>query len=343
MPDNKSPLASTFLGSAISGGVNLAQSALQQRWNRQNAQDAYNRQLDFWNKQNEYNTPSAQRQRLEQAGFNPNAQMGALSSGAAEQLSAVPQAESSTMQPFSLDTSLGLMQSNAQMMQSESDYFQAQYKSLNESLEVIREQARQLKLDNEKMRIYLKEFPQLIKNEVRNGQLRNWREQVGLSEDQRNYFYGGMLLPLKVAGAKLDIKQTESIIRQTETATGLMPYNAKTDRMNAEANKTSASSSWKTAQALEKLYSHQSQLFDSQALYNLQNADLLGLEIQRMTFGNSKLEEQWNETLKNNRNHRNNNTTRSIMLGVQTGVNVFSAFTGMPTLSGKTPSMMSTY
>lgn len=43
----------------------------QAQLNEQSAVNAYNRQLDFWNKQNAYNDPSSQMRRLQQAGLNP--------------------------------------------------------------------------------------------------------------------------------------------------------------------------------------------------------------------------------------------------------------------------------
>ncbi len=43
----------------------------QAQLNEQAALNAYNRQLDFWNKQNAYNDPSAQMARLQAAGLNP--------------------------------------------------------------------------------------------------------------------------------------------------------------------------------------------------------------------------------------------------------------------------------
>ena len=43
---------------------------IQDELNDQNALDAYNRSLEAWNLQNEYNSPLSQRERLEQAGLN---------------------------------------------------------------------------------------------------------------------------------------------------------------------------------------------------------------------------------------------------------------------------------
>lgn len=61
--------------------------------NRQDATTAYNRTLDMWNKANEYNSPTAQMERLKQAGLNPNLVYG---NGATTQAStpSAPQASS---------------------------------------------------------------------------------------------------------------------------------------------------------------------------------------------------------------------------------------------------------
>lgn len=40
--------------------------------NKELAQYAYSKDLEMWNRQNQYNTPEAQRARLDQAGLNPN-------------------------------------------------------------------------------------------------------------------------------------------------------------------------------------------------------------------------------------------------------------------------------
>jgi len=53
--------------------------------NKELADYSYDKNLEMWNLQNEYNSPSAQRQRMEEAGFNPNymAGGGASSTGSA--------------------------------------------------------------------------------------------------------------------------------------------------------------------------------------------------------------------------------------------------------------------
>lgn len=61
------------------------------------AVSSYERQLDFWNKQNEYNTPSNQRTLLEQAGLNPALMYGSsVSSSTASSLSSTATGQGKT-------------------------------------------------------------------------------------------------------------------------------------------------------------------------------------------------------------------------------------------------------
>lgn len=59
----------------ISAGIGVAAgaatSAIQHKYNKKLADYQFDKNLEMWNKQNEYNTPKAQRERLEDAGLNP--------------------------------------------------------------------------------------------------------------------------------------------------------------------------------------------------------------------------------------------------------------------------------
>ena len=119
-----------LLGSIAGGLFGIGSSAVQNSQNRQNVRETnqmnyrinqmnnqFNermamQQRDFqenmWNKENEYNTASAQRQRLEEAGLNPYLMMNGGSAGTAQSVgtgaSASP-AGSAVMQPFQADYS----------------------------------------------------------------------------------------------------------------------------------------------------------------------------------------------------------------------------------------------
>lgn len=62
---------SGFLGGVISAGANLYEAKKQREW-FESMQDKQNQwSLDMWNRTNEYNSPSAQVERLRSAGLNP--------------------------------------------------------------------------------------------------------------------------------------------------------------------------------------------------------------------------------------------------------------------------------
>ena len=60
---------------ASNAGTNFTNYQLykkQRADNREDATTTYNRQIEMWNMNNAYNDPSAQMERLRQAGLNPN-------------------------------------------------------------------------------------------------------------------------------------------------------------------------------------------------------------------------------------------------------------------------------
>lgn len=151
-----------LLGSIAGGLFGIGTSVFQNSQNRQNVRETnqmnykinqlnnqFNermamQQRDFqesmWNKENEYNTASAQRQRLEEAGLNPYLMMNGGSAGTAQ--SAGPGASASSagaaaMQPFQADYSdipqaissvfqSQVSQAQASQLQGQKNLFEAQ-------------------------------------------------------------------------------------------------------------------------------------------------------------------------------------------------------------------------
>lgn len=142
-----------LLGSIAGGLLGFGSSAVQNSQNRQNVKETNqmnykinqmnnqfnermaiqqrNWQENMWNKENAYNTASAQRQRLEEAGLNPYLMMNGGSAGTAQ--SAGPGASASSagsaiMQPFQADYSgIGSSIGNIfqyELMQSEKSQLQ---------------------------------------------------------------------------------------------------------------------------------------------------------------------------------------------------------------------------
>lgn len=142
-----------LLGSIAGGLLGIGSSAIQNSQNRQNVQETNqmnykinqmnnqfnermaiqqrNWQENMWNKENAYNTASAQRQRLEEAGLNPYLMMNGGSSGVAQSAGTGVSASSSgnaVMQPFQADYSgIGSSIGNIfqyELMQSEKSQLQ---------------------------------------------------------------------------------------------------------------------------------------------------------------------------------------------------------------------------
>ena len=120
------------LGSVVSGAIgakttadtnktNLKINQMNNDFNAREAQKARDFQLDMWNKENEYNSASSQRKRLEEAGYNPymsDAQAGTASgmsgTSAASAAGAAPQV------PYTPDfQSVGVNLASALKMKSE--------------------------------------------------------------------------------------------------------------------------------------------------------------------------------------------------------------------------------
>lgn len=142
-----------LLGSIAGGLLGIGSSAIQNSQNRQNVQETNqmnykinqmnnqfnermaiqqrNWQENMWNKENAYNTASAQRQRLEEAGLNPYLMMNGGSAGVAQSAGTGASASSSgstAMQPFQADYSgIGSSIGNIfhyELMQSEKSQLQ---------------------------------------------------------------------------------------------------------------------------------------------------------------------------------------------------------------------------
>lgn len=144
-----------LLGSIAGGLLNVGSSVVQNSQNRQNVRETNqmnykinqmnnqfnermaiqqrNWQENMWNKENAYNTASAQRQRLEEAGLNPYLMMNGGSAGVAQSAGTGASASSSgsaVMQPFHADySSIGSSIGNIfqyELMQSEKSQLQGQ-------------------------------------------------------------------------------------------------------------------------------------------------------------------------------------------------------------------------
>ena len=88
------PLVGTLAAAVVGGAMQDMANDKSNQQNQQLAKDQNQWNLSMWERQNEYNSPAAQRERMEAAGMNPF--FNDVSSGTA---SSVPQAAVPTMQP----------------------------------------------------------------------------------------------------------------------------------------------------------------------------------------------------------------------------------------------------
>lgn len=125
---------------------NMAINRMNNEFNAAEAQKVRDFQLDMWNRENEYNTASAQRQRLSEAGLNPYLMMSGGNAGIASSVGSTSPASAASplsmqMQDFSglsntLSTALQIANqtkqtnANVQSLQSQKSLFDAQANSI---------------------------------------------------------------------------------------------------------------------------------------------------------------------------------------------------------------------
>lgn len=96
-------IAASGTSSAVTGAKNEKLMKKQHEYNEESAEKAYQRQLDFYNRNNEYNDPSAVRQRYENAGINPNSAFGTAGSYTPAQASATAPQAGPVSAPYATD------------------------------------------------------------------------------------------------------------------------------------------------------------------------------------------------------------------------------------------------
>lgn len=211
-----------LLGSLVGGLFGAGSSAMQNAQNRQNVKETnemnykinqmnnqFNermamQQRDFqenmWNKENAYNTASAQRQRLEEAGLNPYLMMNGGSAGSAGSVGAGAAASSSgnaQMQPFQADYS-GIAHAVGSVFQSQVQ--QAQVSQLQGQKNLADAQAMQAlsKVDWSKMTNETREY--LKKTGLARAQLGYSKEM----QELENMSFAGRLLQAQGTTQLLD-------------------------------------------------------------------------------------------------------------------------------------------
>ena len=142
--------------SLLQGGVDIAQSAFNRQFAERAAEKQYDRQLDFWNRQNAYNSPAAQRQRFNDAGLNPAAAVGQMAtSSTAQQLSSVPGNEVDQAGAVKLENMLNSLRTLAEV-----ENIAANSNLVNEQVlnEILKQTLQGLQIPNSKADTLVKEI-----------------------------------------------------------------------------------------------------------------------------------------------------------------------------------------
>lgn len=154
MADSPFPLPS-FLG--------IGQSLFNHALSESSAVDAHNRQIKFWNMQNDYNLPINQRKRMQQAGMNP---IDNVQSHPAGELSSVPENQFAHKGTFDIVSQLEAF-SHIEKMGSETDLLAQQFKNAIIEEAIKKGELFGVKLDNEQKQILLKYYDSKQSAELR--------------------------------------------------------------------------------------------------------------------------------------------------------------------------------
>jgi len=184
-------LAGGFLNSQAQNQANMQS----QMFSRQMYQQTRRDNLEFWNMQNEYNSPAKQMERLRAAGLNPNLVYGGSSGGTAGTAGSIPTPDVQPAQFRSPEYGQGLQTAGLAFMNSiyDLDIKQAQADNLRAQNAVIKQDAllRAAQIESTSTGTERNKFgfslDQLYSGDMRKEQLRQTRTQTDLSmnEDAR--------------------------------------------------------------------------------------------------------------------------------------------------------------
>lgn len=133
--------ATSAANGVVSGAFGLAQGALQHKYNKEMADYQFDKNLEMWRTQNDYNTPQAQRERLEAAGLNPALMYGGGATSTGNSMSS----PSYQMNPVDL---VGTLQ-NAMMTDIQMKQIQANIDKTESETNLIDEQTKGQKITNQ--------------------------------------------------------------------------------------------------------------------------------------------------------------------------------------------------
>lgn len=180
-------------GASANAGGGILNSISQLFTNRRNRQfsremysQTYNDNIDFWNKQNEYNSPSAQMERFKTAGLNPNLVFGAGNPGNA---GSIPTPDVQSAPARSPEFGNALTGINGLSMLSaiaDLDIKQAQTDNLKEQANILREETQLKSLQKQSAEIDLGYKPGLmaVNMDAQRENLRKTRQEIDFSVNE---------------------------------------------------------------------------------------------------------------------------------------------------------------
>lgn len=276
-----SGLGSVFGGKVAADGSEAAAKAALQATRETNAanlklaqyQNDWN--IAQWNRQNAYNTPSAQRARYEEAGINPYFALGNITSGSAQgELQSAPMAnQQSGAEAYSLKAQ-GAQQLGASIANASSQFFNTQYQqeqtkalqiqntenllSMNKRVQGLEYDNQAKKMANELYNANMQSLMNITKNQERESYARVAQanlQTVGFQYDVASKaFTNKFILPAQRDIAQMTIGKMVAEIayqkaqeRWTEKQTALAVKYAAASMLSANASWLSSKAAWNTS------------------------------------------------------------------------------------------------
>lgn len=168
-----SPIVGGYIGSASS----LRQLKKANEYNRSMAEYQYDKNLEMWNLQNQYNLPSEQIQRFKDAGLNPNLMYGQGTNGNA---SSGPEMEIPNYQAYTGFGDFGFTEAGAAMSNGLNKV--ADYELKKEQADMVRQNTQNLQTDNEFRQLQI--TAQALHNAKTAEEREIWSRYLSLQLDQ---------------------------------------------------------------------------------------------------------------------------------------------------------------
>lgn len=252
-------------GYAIGAGLSMIDGALQydrqkaldrdeREFQREMAQTTYERQLDFWDKQNEYNLPKNQRARLEDAGYNI---LDLMRNGSAMQTAGSLSSVATAGAGRGSQAPIGTMAEGAVALQN----VQSQTRLNDSTVSLQQEKMRAEQLDN-------------IQRQIRNLEGQDSRE----ARVRLNYYYERERQLLEAGEASIELSRSQKLAND-----------ALADLRNEQISTEQATQALRKANAdqlssLAKTYASQISLNEAQARQLDELARKLSAETDKLVY-----------------------------------------------------------